>query len=141
MGVVRSGHPILSGNIDKQQINAWPHAYIAISANTQRKDELYRSLDIDQNTIVHAKQPYFLVAPLIVEKSNLILIMPEMGAKVMAQIIDVQLFELPTQIKNFPFIQVWHPRRDNDKMHQWFRSQVKHVCKKITDFSYTKSRV
>ncbi len=140
VGVVRSTHPILSNKIGKQQINAWPHAYIAVSANTHRKDELYRSLDIDQNTIVHAKQPYFLVAPLIVERSDLILIMPEMGAKVMAKIIDVQLFELPTQIKTFPFVQVWHRRRDNDTMHQWFRSQVKQVCKKIEAFSNTSDR-
>ncbi len=138
VGVVRTNHPILSNKIDKQQINAWPHAYIAVSANTQRKDELDKSLGIDQNTIIHARQPYFLVAPLIVEKSDLILIMPEMGAKVMAQIIDVQLFELPTQIKTFPFVQVWHRRRDNDTMHHWFRSQVKQVCKKIKDFSNTK---
>jgi len=134
IGVVRSSHPILKQKITKTQIKAWPHAYIAVSANTQRKDELYKSLGITPTNDIIVKEPYFLVAPLIVEKSDLILMMPEMGAKVMAQIIDVALFELPTRIKTFPFIQVWHRRRDNDKMHKWFRQQVKDVCKKIENF-------
>ncbi len=134
IGVVRKGHPILKAAITKKQIQSFPHAYIDVSANTQRKDELYKSLGIKALNNVMARQPYFLVAPLIVEKSDLVLIMPEMGAKVMAQIIDVTLFELPTKIKTFPFIQVWHRRRDNDKMHKWFRMQVAGVCRKIDDF-------
>ncbi len=134
IGVVRSGHPILKQQDKKNQMNRWPHAYIAVTANTQRKDELYKSLGVNPLNNISVREPYFLVAPLIVEKSDLILIMPEMGAKVMAQIIDVTLFELPTQIKTFPFIQVWHRRRDNDKMHRWFRQQVKEVCQKIENF-------
>ncbi len=134
VGVVKKGHPILKSEITKRQLQRWPHAYIDVSANTQRKDELYKSLGIKLTDTVIARQPYFLVAPLIVEKSDLILIMPEMGAKVMAQIIDVSLFELPTRIKTFPFIQVWHRRRDNDKMHRWLRQQVADVCQKIDAF-------
>ncbi len=134
IGVARSDHPILNHEIKKRQISRWPHAYIAVSANTQRKDELYKSLGITSSHNIVVREPYFLVAPLIVEKSDLILIMPEMGAKVMAQIIGVTLFELPTKIKTFPFIQVWHRRRDNDLMHEWFRRQVKEVCQKIENF-------
>ncbi|MCF6245727.1 MAG: LysR family transcriptional regulator [Desulfobacula sp.] len=134
VGVVKKGHPILKSAITKRQLQVWPHTYIDISANTQRKDELYKSLGIKTSDTVIVRQPYFLVAPLIVEKSDLILIMPEMGARVMAQIIDITLFELPTLINTFPFIQVWHRRRDNDKMHQWLRQQVADVCQKINAF-------
>ncbi len=134
IGVVRSNHPILEQNITREHLTGFPHVYIAVSANTQRKDELYKSLGITGLNNIVVREPYFLVAPLIVEKSDLILIMPAMGAKVMAQIIDVALFNLPARIKTFPFIQVWHRRRDNDKMHWWFRQQVKEVCKKIETF-------
>ena len=134
IGVVRAGHPILDREITGKQIRNWPHAYIDVSANTARKDALYKSMGIDVSSGVLARQPYFLVAPLIVEKSDLILMMPRMGARVMARIIDVTLFELPTTIKSFPFIQVWHKRRDNDKLHEWLRQQVKTVCSKIDHF-------
>ncbi len=134
VGVVRSGHPILDKEIEKSAIAGFPHAYIAVSANTQRKDELYKSLGITQADHIIVSEPYFLVAPLIVEKSDLILIMPEMGARVMARIIDVVLFDLPTPIQTFPFIQVWHRLRDNDTMHQWFRNEVKTVCSRISGF-------
>jgi DNA-binding transcriptional LysR family regulator len=134
IGVVRSDHPILQQKIQREHLSCWPHAYIAVSANTQRKNELYESLRIIPSNSVIVREPYFLVAPLIVEKSDLILIMPEMGAKVMSQIINVTLFELPTSIKTFPFIQVWHKRRDSDKMHGWLRLNVKEVCKKIETF-------
>lgn len=134
IGVVRKNHPIFDGSITKKQIQKWPHAYIDVSANTQRKDELYKSLGINPAEDVLARQPYFLVAPLIVEKSDLILMMPRMGAGVMARIIDVELFELPTTVKTFPFIQVWHRRRDNDKMHRWLRDQIIEICSKHDDF-------
>jgi len=134
VGVARSRHPIFNQGINKKTITAFPHAYIDVSANTQRKDELYKSMGINPADHVIVREPYFFVAPLIVEKSDLILIMPEMGAKVMAQIIDVTLFELPTTIKTFPFIQVWHRRRDNDPMHQWFRREIKDVCSRIKNF-------
>ncbi len=134
IGVVRNNHPILEGEITKKKITKWPHAYIDASAYSSRKDELYKSLGIDASTDILARQPYFLVAPLIIEKSDLILMMPLMGAKVMSRIIDVTLFELPTTISRFPFIQVWHKRRDNDKMHKWLRQQIKEICGKIDDF-------
>jgi DNA-binding transcriptional LysR family regulator len=134
IGVVRNGHPILDKKITKKSIRQWPHSYIDASAYTSRKDQLYKSLGIDVPGDILARQPYFLVAPLIVEKSDLIILMPLMGAKVMARIIDVTLFELPTAIKTFPFIQVWHKRRDNDKMHGWLRSQIRDICTHIDDF-------
>lgn len=134
VGVVRNHHPILEQGITRKRITAYPHAYIAVSANTQRKDELYKSLGITQADHIIVREPYFFVAPLIVEKSDLILIMPEMGAKVMAKIIDVTLFDLPATIKTFPFIQIWHRRRDNDQMHQWFRREVKDACSKIKEY-------
>lgn len=134
IGVVRNDHPILERKITKKNIRQWPHAYIDASAYTSRKDQLYKSLGINVAADIIARQPYFLVAPLIVEKSDLIILMPQMGAKVMARIIDVALFELPTAIKTFPFIQVWHKRRDSDKMHGWLRSQVKEICNKVDDF-------
>lgn len=134
IGVVRKNHPILGGKITKKQIKKWPHAYIDVSANTERKDELYKSLGINSDDDVLARQPYFLVAPLIVEKSDLILMMPRMGAMVMSRIIDVELFELPTTVKTFPFIQVWHRRRENDKMHAWLRGQIIEICSKQDNF-------
>jgi DNA-binding transcriptional LysR family regulator len=137
IGVVRPGHPILEEEITKQQMAAWPHVYISASGYSQLKDEIYRSLRITDSTHIIATEPYFLVAPVIVEKSDLILIMPEMGAKIMGQLITIELFELPLEEINFSFIQVWDRRRDNDKMHQWFRSQVMDVCSKVESFYCT----
>lgn len=134
IGVVRNSHPILAQEITKDRMKRWPHAYIDVSANTTRKDQLYKSLGIDASSDILARQPYFLVAPLIVEKSDLILMMPLMGARVMSRIIDVVLFELPTTINTFPFIQVWHKRRDNDKMHEWLRQQIREICGNVDDF-------
>lgn len=138
VGVVRSNHPILAQEIRKEALSAYPHAYISVSANTNRKDKLYQSLGITQDARVLLREPYFLAAPLIVEKSDLILMMPEMGAKVLTRVIDVALFDLPTAIKSFPFIQIWHPRRNNDKLHQWFRTQVKDVCTNIKAYLNSK---
>ncbi|WP_457577188.1 LysR family transcriptional regulator [Desulfomarina sp.] len=135
VGVVRSGHPITSEHPAKSDLVRWPHVYISASSESSDKDELYKLLGIGKTgNVITVKEPYFLVAPLLVEKSNLIIIMPEMGAKLMSRLVDVRRIELPVPEKSFPFIQVWHHRRDNDKMHQWFRKRVKEVCLQTDDY-------
>jgi len=135
VGVVRSGHPIISESITRVDLVKWAHVYISASSDTSDKDDLYKLLRISKtDDAIVVKEPYFLVAPLLVEKSDLILIMPEMGAKLMSQLIDVTHIELPVPGKSFPFIQVWHRRRDSDKMHQWFRTKVKEVCLQTSDY-------
>jgi DNA-binding transcriptional LysR family regulator len=138
IGAVRPGHPILEGEVTRQQMTAWPHVYISASRYSQLKDDIYRSLQITDSINIAATVPYFLVAPFIVEKSDLILIMPEMGARIMGQLITIELFELPLKEITFSYIQVWDRRRDNDKMHQWFRSQVREVCSKIENQPFGK---
>jgi hypothetical protein len=69
-----------------------------------------------------------MVGQLVVAKSDMIIIMPEMGARMMSQIIDVTLFELPLSIEKYAYLQSWHARRDSDRMHSWLRAQVRKVC-------------
>jgi DNA-binding transcriptional LysR family regulator len=137
VGVVRPGHPLVLETPTRADVVKWAHVYISASSDSSDKDDLYKLLGFNKTSnVIVVKEPYFLVAPLLVEKSDLVLIMPEMGAKLMSQLVDVTHIELPVPEKKFPFIQVWHRRRDSDKMHQWFREKIKGICLQTDDYLF-----
>ena len=131
IGLVRSGHPILKKGITKKSLSNFKHSFIKVPAYSRRKDEIFKTLGIKLLEGIQVHIPYYIVAPLIAERSDLILIMPEMGARQMAQMVDVTIFDLPIKTLKYPYYQTWHPRRQDDQLHQWLRNQIKDVCKNL----------
>lgn len=66
--------------------------------------------------------PSFLLAPALVAGSDLIAMIPTRLAALYAQQIDA--FEPPFPSPTFSVDLLWHPRRQNDPAHQWFRKLV-----------------
>lgn len=129
VGVVRVNHPILSGKITKKRLLEWKHVFIKVPISTERKDKLYKNLGYKTSDDFFLRIPYYMIAALPLPKSDMILIMPEKGSILMTHLNQVVIFELPEKINKHNYLQSWHKRNGNDKLHQWFRAQVKDVCK------------
>ena len=135
IGLANSKHPIFEKPITKGSLTQFKHSFIKVPHATKRKDDLFKMLGIEPSNMVQLQIPYHIIAPFTVEKNDLILIMPEIGARLLAQLIDVKLFELPVNTEKFPYYQSWHPRRHEDQLHKWLRTQVKEVCNTLeSDF-------
>lgn len=134
IGLAHPKHPIFKKKISKESLLEFNHSFIKVPIRTKRKDELFKTLGIDQTKMLQIQIPYHMIAPFTVERNDLILIMPEMGARLVSQLIDVKLFELPVKTEKYPYYQTWHPRRQEDQLHKWLRSQVKEVCKKLEEY-------
>ena len=132
VGVVRRNHPILKKKITKKRLLEWKHILIKVPIGTTRKDKLYKILGQRITNDFNLKIPYHMVASLSLENSDMILIMPEKGARLTTSMTKVTLFELPVKFESLAYLQSWHARNHDDKMHRWFRSQVKEVCDHVS---------
>jgi DNA-binding transcriptional LysR family regulator len=129
VGVVRANHPVLKDKITKNRLLKWKHILIKVPVGTTRKDKLYKVLGQNITNDFNLKIPYHMIASLSLENSDMILIMPEKGANLITSMTKVSIFELPVKFDSHAYLQSWHARSHNDKMHQWFRNQAKEVCK------------
>jgi DNA-binding transcriptional LysR family regulator len=69
----------------------------------------------------------FLVAPVLVSKSDLISTGPERLARRLATVYPVKLLPPPIPLPQFTFSLAWHARLDTDPAHVWFREAVARV--------------
>jgi len=64
--------------------------------------------------------PHFLVAPMVIAKSDLVLTLPER----LARALDLETFPLPLEVPEIEFVQLWHARNHDDEAHVWLRGLV-----------------
>ena len=128
VGVTRANHPVFEEKITKKRLLKWKHILIKVPIGTARKDKLYKILGQSLANDFYLKIPYHMIASLSLENCDMVLIMPEKGAQLITSMANVTIFELPVEFEKHPYLQSWHIRNHNDRMHQWFRSQVKEVC-------------
>ena len=102
----------------------WDHALVDVVGS--------RMLGIDKelernglNRRIFLKIPHFLAALLIVANSDMIVTLPERIAKLFADFSHLTIIKPPIDQGDFPFVQVWHERSDNDPLHQWLRALIK----------------
>ncbi len=140
VGVVRANHPVLDKKITKKRLLEWKHILIKVPVGTTRKDKLYKILGQRITNDFNLKIPYHMVASLSLENSDMILIMPEKGANLITSMTNVNIFELPVKFESHAYLQSWHARSHNEKMHQWFRDQVKQICSPVPNHQPSISR-
>jgi len=73
--------------------------------------------------------PSFLLAPALVAKSDALCLLPRRIADLHDGVVDA--FEPPFESPTFNVDMLWHPRRQNDPAHIWFRDEVKALAKRI----------
>jgi DNA-binding transcriptional LysR family regulator len=124
--LVRDGNPI--GN--KLTINNYlnmRHVVISLSGRTQtRLDEALNKLGYHRNARLSV--PFFGALASIVESTDLIATIPRRLAKQIVQRSKTRILPVPIDLPQMKYIQVWHPRNDQNLPHQWLRDLVKKAC-------------
>ena len=90
-------------------------------------DQALRKLGRDRKVV--ASLPSFLLAPALVQSSNLVCVIPERLAK--ASEAPLHIFPLPFDLAGFEFQLVWHPRRQQDTAHVWFRTVLASLARQL----------
>ena len=68
--------------------------------------------------------PEFMVLPLIIENSDLLVVMPSRLAEQFARLIPLQILPLPVNVSSYDIQIYWHERYHHDPANRWLRAAV-----------------
>jgi DNA-binding transcriptional LysR family regulator len=75
--------------------------------------------------------PHFLSAPFIVEKTDMILSLPERIANEFIELAPLRILPVPIELPAYDLVMVWHPLREPDPAHRWLRDQIVDGCREL----------
>jgi DNA-binding transcriptional LysR family regulator len=73
---------------------------------------------------VALRVPHFVVVPLIVAGTDLIVSLPSRVAEASARLVKVKVHPLPIPIPSFDVSLYWHARVENDAANRWLRGAM-----------------
>lgn len=76
---------------------------------------------------VALRVPHFVVVPLIVAGTDLIVSLPSRAAEAASHLVKVKVHPLPIPIPSFDVMIYWHERVDNDPANHWMRGVVQQL--------------
>ncbi|TFY91319.1 LysR family transcriptional regulator [Pseudomonas kairouanensis] len=125
VGVVRSGHPLSTGEIVAERYAAGQHVYVSRHGRDSGQiDDALQSQGLTRqiSTIVTG----FFSAIALARHTDLIASVPE--RYIAHQREGLHSFELPLSLPAFTVAMLWHPRLDADLAHRWLRGCLREVC-------------
>jgi DNA-binding transcriptional LysR family regulator len=127
--VVRRDHPALrkaSRRLDVETFSSLSHVQIAPRGGRGGvvDDWLARQ---GKTRFVALRTADFLVAPLVVAQSDLVLTLPERIAHVFAESHGLRVMDPPGDFPTFSLWQIWHQRRRQEPAHAWLRGVLSGV--------------
>ncbi|HEX2571260.1 MAG TPA: LysR family transcriptional regulator [Polyangia bacterium] len=127
--MVRRGHPRVRRALSLDAYLELSHISIAPrgTAGNLVDDALAR---MGRSRRVALRVPHFLVAPLVVAETDLVLILPEHLARRYAEMLPIELIKPPIELTGFTLHQLWHERVQNDAGHVWLRRTVAEILKR-----------
>jgi DNA-binding transcriptional LysR family regulator len=130
VSVVRRGHPVIKQGLTRESYLQYKHMQVDMYDSRMREIDLQlESVGLKRHVVLQL--PYFTVTPLLIEKSDLIVTLPVRLANKFRNFSRLEILDLPVDLGQFPYAQVWDARRDDDPLHTWLRELMREQCKKI----------
>jgi DNA-binding transcriptional LysR family regulator len=129
--VVREDHPSVGKRLTLDQFVALPHALITPRGHTGGLVDTALA-KIGRRRRVALEVPHFLVAPFLVERTDMILTLAERIARALGPSVRLRMLTPPAELElpGFELSAVWHERNNEDPALTWFRGIVAAVAKK-----------
>jgi DNA-binding transcriptional LysR family regulator len=125
---VRAGHPIVKKRLTLEQFVALSHVQIAPRGTPGGPvDDALAARGLARRVAVRTSS--FLVAPLLIARSDLVLTGPSRVLAPLATKLGFVTFPPPIEVPGFRVHQAWHPRVAEDAAHRWFRKLLAEVAK------------
>ena len=124
----RKGHPRIRGSLDLDTYVEVPHLLITLgddSAPTWIDQALAKT---GRKRRVAARSRYFMSAPLVLARSDLLLTGPSMLIRYFAELVPLQILSPPIELPTYPEEAYWHERFDADPAHAWLRGIIQQTA-------------
>ncbi|WP_151705711.1 LysR family transcriptional regulator [Nitrincola alkalilacustris] len=128
--VVRKNHPVITEQLTLENFVSLSHLSVIITGQgSSAVDDALAQHGLTRRIAV--RTPHFLVAPMIVAESDLILSIPRRLAHRMAKSVPIEILELPIKIQSFTPSIIWHERQHYDPANVWLRNQIVEIAREL----------
>ncbi|ONH84066.1 LysR family transcriptional regulator [Roseomonas mucosa] len=122
----RGDHSGLDETIDLDRYLSLRHLQVSMKGNPRGYvDAVLAEKGFKRNVAVTVG--HFLMAPMLVDASDLVATEPRRLFAPLAGRLPLRLFQPPIDIPTFRVVQSWHARHDADPGHQWLRRVLREV--------------
>ena len=122
--MTRPDHPLgRRGALTLKEFLSARHVLISsMGSGHQQLEHALAEHGVEQN--VALRVPHFVVIPLIVAGTDLIVSLPSHVADVWARLVKMKVHPLPIAIPSFDVSLYWHTRVENDSANRWLREAM-----------------
>ena len=121
----RQGHPLIDGALDLRTYVKTPHLVITLGDDNGPTWIDQALAKLGQKRRVAVRTRYFMSAPLVIARSDLLLTGPSMLIGYFAKLLPLQVLRPPIELPTYPEEAYWHERFDDDPAHRWLRNLVR----------------
>jgi DNA-binding transcriptional LysR family regulator len=128
--VVRRDHPEVKETMTLEQYVGLRHALIAPRGTRGGLvEDALGKLGLSRRVVLAV--PQFLVAPLVIAESDLVLTLAERLARTLVQTLPLRIVPLPLEMPGFSTTQFWHERQHQDPAQIWLRGVIAEICRSL----------
>ena len=118
--MLRADHPIIGAKISLRQFREAAHVLVSYAGTGHQViEETFVAAGLSGHIAVRV--PHFLVVPMILERTDLVVTVPSRVAAVFAQRGNFKVLPLPLRMPNFEVRLHWHERFHQDPANSWLR--------------------
>ena len=118
--MMRADHPVIGAKISAKQFRAAAHVLVSYAGTGHQViEETFVAQGLSAR--IAARVPHFLVVPMILARTDLIVTVPSRVAALFAQTGNFKVLELPFSMPNFEVRLHWHQRFHQDPANRWLR--------------------
>lgn len=118
--MLRADHPVIGAKIGAKQFRQAAHVLVSYAGTGHQViEETYAKEGLSGS--IAARVPDFLVVPMILARTELIVTLPSRVAAVFAQLGRFKVLELPIGMPSFEVRLHWHQRFHQDPANRWLR--------------------
>ena len=118
--MLRADHPAIGAKISAKQFRHAAHVLVSyVGTGHQVIEETFIAAGLSERIAVRV--PHFLVVPMILERTDLVVTVPSRVAAVFAQRGNFKVLPLPLRMSSFEVRLHWHQRFHQDPANSWLR--------------------
>jgi len=118
--MLRADHPVIGAKISAKQFREAAHVLVSYAGTGhQMIEETFVAAGLSARIAVRV--PHFLVVPMILARTDLVVTVPSRVAAVFAQLGNFKVLKLPLDMPDFEVRLYWHERFHQDPANRWLR--------------------
>ncbi|HLF58484.1 MAG TPA: LysR family transcriptional regulator [Alphaproteobacteria bacterium] len=128
--VMRRGHPLARDRITLEEFASARHLLVTLTGEaTGFVDRLLKKRGLERRVAMTANQ--FLVAPLIIQNSDMIMTLALRTAERFAEVNKLHIVPVPLEPDPIDLTLLWHKELIRHPAHEWMRALLVEICRTV----------